>query len=452
MNVSIIGLGKLGLSMAMAIASKGHRVIGVDIDEGIIRKLKTGQSHISEARVPELLTQTINRGLFEPTQDFSKAVFESDLSFIAVNTPQKPDGNMGLEQAVEAAKKLAQPLKQKKTFHVVAVSSTILPETTDRLLKPILEEETNKTAGKDFGLCVNPVFIALTTVVRDFLNPPAVVIGESDQRSGDLIDQLYTSICENQPKHIRTTLLMAELIKMTHNAYATAKMAFINEIADLCSKVPGADIRALTEFFRAGGERPGKFLEAGLGFGGPCFPRDLEFFTNYVKTKLSESPLLESIQISNRRHAAHLVGLLEDELSSLKNRKVAVLGLSYKPNSDITESSFSLNLIELLVFRGAVVSAYDPAVKECPWKIRGDFKIHKNIPETLKEADACIVATPWDEFKKLRALDFERTMKQTILLDPWRLYERESREAFHRYLPVGIGAVSAELQSLFQKT
>ncbi len=418
--------------MALAIAGKGHRVIGVDISDEVIRKLKLKESHIQEPQVCELLIQTTDQGLFEPTQDFSKAIFESDLSMISVNTSQKADGSMDLEQVKDAAKKLAHVIKQKKSFHIIAVSSTILPETTDRILTPLIEEESQKKAGEDFGLCVNPVFIALTSVVRDFLNPPVVVIGESDKTSGAFLDQLYHSICQNRPQHVHTTALMAELIKMAHNAYATTKMAFINEMADLCSKIEGADIEALTEFFRAGGERPGKFLEAGTGFGGPCFPRDLRFFANYAKARLPALPLLESISASNAWHAAHLVDLLEDELGSLKKRKVAVLGLSYKPNSDITEASFSIRIIESLLSKEAIVSAYDPIVKEVnQWEGSENFKIHINALDALRDADACIVATPWGEFKKLKVRDFENTMKQTVVVDPWRLYHKsEIRETF----------------------
>ena len=432
--------------MAVALTSKGHSVIGVDISDEIVEKIGKKQSPINEPGVQELLSNAIEKNLFRATHDFREAVSQSDISFIAVNTPKLENHNMDLSQVVNASEMVARALKEKPSFHVVAISSTVLPETAERIIKPILEEHSGKTAGKEFGLCVNPVFIALTTVVRDFLAPPVLVIGESDPRSGDLLLQLYNSVLAPQPETVRTTLFMAELIKMAHNAYATMKVAFINEIADLCSRIPDADITAFEAFLKAGGERSGRFLKSGLGFGGPCFPRDLNFFTDYMKKYLTESSLLESIEMANEKHADHVVAILENELQTLVGTRIAILGLSYKPNSSITEASFSLKLIERLLSKGVNLSVYDPQVHHLE-----DFEIEisKTVEDALRNSDACILATPWDEFKTLGVPFFKKTMRRSVVLDPWGALDLKDNEKFDRYLRLGKG--SAPLQAFLRK-
>ena len=442
MNISVIGLGKLGLSMAVAIASKTHQVIGVDTSPLVLQKIKAGISPIQEPEVETFLRRLMDEGRFRATSDFETAVFESELSFIAVNTPEQIDGGMDLSQVKTASQMIAQVLKEKSDFHVIATSSTILPETTDRVLKPICEEISGKKAGKDFGLCVNPVFIALTTVVRDFLSPPVVVIGESDKRSGDILSQLYSSICNNQPHHIRTSPLMAEFIKMAHNAYATTKMAFMNEMAGACSRIPDADVRVLTQFFQLGGERAGRFLEAGLGFGGPCFPRDLRFFLNYLKTRMPETPLVEAIQHSNQEHAVRIVELIEEELGQLRNRKISILGLAYKPNIAIAEESFSLKLIDVLLLKGTEIIVFDPRVKELK-KIEPNGKLHmaSHMGKALADSECCILATPWEELRHMEPAQFKQQMKKAFVFDPWRFYERSKIEKnVDRYLSLGVSS------------
>lgn len=450
MNISVVGLGKLGLPLACTIANKGHQVIGVDISPKALESLKQGKSHIDEPQVDRLLGQALSRRSFSVTSDFEEAIRNTDLTFIAVNTPDKADDTMDLSQIQESCDRIGSALKSKRNFHVIAISSTILPETLDRIAIPALGKNSLKTCGRDFGVCANPVFIALSTVVKDLLNPPVVVIGQSDSKSGAILHQFYDTFTENHAPIIHTTKVMAEFIKLAHNAYCTNKMAFINEMAAICSHIPGADIHALTQFFKAGGERQGRFLQAGLGFGGPCFPRDLRFFINYSGAKTSGISLLEAIDHSNREYPKKIVDLLEKELkASLNGKRITVLGLSYKPNSNITERSFSLRLIEALESEGAQIKAFDPKVKSIPAKDASvSFKICDSLNQALENSELALIATPWKEFEHLDSETLVEWMKEPVLFDPWHLVPPEKfRDTHARYIALGTPVFTSELGS-----
>lgn len=424
MKVAVIGLGKLGLSMAVAIAGKGVQVFGVERDRKRRHLIQKGRSPIDEPGIQEKLPALLKEGSLLLC-DYGEAVSETEAAFVAVNTPESSRGKMNTRDLEDCVAKIGEELRKQPRFYIIAVNSTVLPETTEFKLKPLLEKRLGKKVGHDFGLAANPVFIALTTVIRDFLNPPVVVIGASDPKTSDWLAAFYNKICENQPPILKTAPTMAEVIKLAHNAYCTSKMAFINEVADLCARVPGGDIRKVEEFFSKGGERAGKFLRAGLGFGGPCFPRDLRFFLKYTEGKKLKTPLLNSVERSNREHARELVRQIQREAGSLEGKKVAVLGLSYKPGIKNFEDSFSFRLIEELEKKRARISAYDPlqgpgASKNgmAPALASKKVLLKKNLRQALKGTDLCIVAHASKEFQNIRKIAFPRTPPPHFF-DPW---------------------------------
>lgn len=444
MNISVVGLGKLGFPMAIAIAKMGHQVVGVDVDERRVASIAKGTSPISEPGMDGLLKEALASRRFQITTDYQTAVGNSSISIIAVNTPDGPDGNMDLSQIRESSQAIGNALRNKRDFHIVAVSSTILPGTTTDLVRPTLEQYSGKRCGEDFGVCASPVFIALATVVRDFLNPPVVVLGEGDERVGKTMADFYAGLCQNKPQILRTTPLTAELIKMTHNAFATCKMAFINEIGVLCSRLSGADVRAITKFFQHGGERAGKFLTAGLGFGGPCFPRDLKFFLSYSETMGYRPTLIRAVGESNVRHTHEIIRLIEESSGELKGRVTAILGLAYKPGVDIIENSFSLVLTKLIQEKGASVRVYDPmAMRNCREVLGNGFVYASSAIEALRGAELCILTTPWKEFKELKSADFKAQMKRSLVFDPWGLFDADSfAEDLDGYVRLGDGQLA----------
>lgn len=438
-DVAVIGLGKLGLCMAVALASKGHRVVGVDVVPEWVDKINGGGCPVNEPGLGGLLAPLVKSRMIRCTTDYREAV-KTAISFVAVNTPLNPDNTMEMEQIRDSSESLGKALKGSRGRHIVAVSSTILPTTCDEIIRPILEKRSGKKCGKDFGVVANPVFIALTTVVHDYLRPPFVIIGSYDDASGDVLQKFYSGVCENRPPVVRTTPIMGEVIKFAHNAFMTTKISFINEMADMCARLRGGDGAVLREFFKIGGDRPGKFFMTGLGFGGPCFPKDLRTFISFLKSRDIQYGFLQSIHDSNSAHAGRIVDLVESAIGRIAGMRVAFLGLAYKPQTDIVENSFSFDLVERLLKRGAKVVVYDPPAIEAARRVLGKRVAYgKNLTETLKGADLCVVATAQDEFKTIAAETFRRHMKQSILLDVWGLYDaRKFRKMLKHYLVVGV--------------
>jgi len=424
MKVSIVGLGKLGLPMAVAIAKRGIQVYGVERDPKRVRQLQRGESPIDEPGIqPKLKSLIRNRRLI--LTSYSEALSKTDAAFIAVNTPERSLGEMDTRDLETCVSEIGRELKHHSKFYVLAVASTIVPETIDGKIRPLLEKTSGRKVGKSIGLCANPVFIALSSVIRDYLNPPVVVLGATDPRTSRWMAQFYKQVCENKPPILTTTPLTAEVIKLTHNAYCTSKMAFINETADLCSQSPGADIRKVEEFFRVGGERTGRFLKSGLGFGGPCFPRDLRFFVKYMEKKGLKSPLLKAINVSNEEHAHQLIKQIRSQLGSLKGKKVALLGLSYKPGVRNFEDSFSFRLIQKLEAEKARVFVYDPLLVPhspgngffYPVFDHRKLVVKKSMREALEGADLCVLAHPLESFN-LKQKDLSG-MARPLVFNPW---------------------------------
>ncbi len=424
MKVSIIGLGKLGLPMAVAMAERGIQVFGVERDPKRINLLRRGISPSDEPGIKSKLKILIrNRCLV--LSNYSEAISETEAVFIAVNTPERSLGEMDTRDLETCVAEIGCELRHHSEFYVLAVVSTIVPETIDGKLRPLLEKTSGRKVGKTVGLCANPVFIALSSVIRDFLNPPVVVVGATDQRTSKWMSQFYKKVCQNKPPLLTTSPYTAEVIKLAHNAYCTSKMAFINETANLCSQSPRADIRKVEEFFRVGGERTGHFLKAGLGFGGPCFPRDLRFLVKYMEKKGLKPPLLRAISVSNEEHAHQLVKQIRSQSGSLKGKKVALLGLSYKPGVKNFEDSFSFRLIQKLEEEMAQVFVYDPLLMSHssqngllrPLFDRSKLVVKKSPREALKGADLCILAHPIASMN-LKKKDFQR-MAQPFVFNPW---------------------------------
>ena len=243
-NVSVVGLGKLGLCTAACFASKGHRVIGVEKNDNFVEKLQSRCCPIDETGLEGLLEKCWDN--LAVTTDISIAVRDSDITLIIVPTPSKSDGRFTNKYVEAVLKSIGPELKDKDTFHVIDVVSTVMPGSCDKIFKPLLEELSGRVCGKDFGLVYNPEFIALGSVVRDFLNPDMVLIGASDERSAAIIKELYASTCDSSPEIVCMSLVNAEITKLSLNCFVTMKISYANELASICEKVPVADVDVVT--------------------------------------------------------------------------------------------------------------------------------------------------------------------------------------------------------------
>ena len=272
MKLSIIGLGKLGAPMAAVMAHKGHVVVGVDVNADYVAAIQQGHAPLKETGLEEMIQA--NRERLSATVNYEEAVLGTDATFIIVPTPSDPDGTFSLRNVMIAAEKIGAALRKKQGWHLVVLSSTVMPGSTGGKLLPALEAHSGKKCGEGFGLCYNPEFIALGSVIRDMLNPDMILIGESDERSGEILEKLYTGVCDSNPHIRRMNHVNAELTKISVNTFVTTKISYANMLAQVCETLPGADVDVVTSAIGCDSRIGQKYLKGALGYGGPCFPRD----------------------------------------------------------------------------------------------------------------------------------------------------------------------------------
>ena len=437
MNISVIGLGKLGLCTAACFASKGYRVIGVDTNQHVLDQLRLKQCPVDEPGLEEFLGKSW--GNLTVTDNACEAISNSEITLIIVPTPSRSDRKFTNKYIENVLESLAPALKKKDSFHVIDVVSTVMPGSCDSRFKPLLERISGKACGVDFGLVYNPEFIALGSVIKDFLNPDMVLIGASDKRSGDMAKELYLSTCESSPAIKVMSLINAEITKLSLNCFVTMKISFANELASICEKVPGADIDAITDALGSDTRIGSKYLKGGLGFGGPCFPRDNQAFQAFARESGIEPMLGPQVVAINNC----VVDRLFDIISKNTNPgdKIALLGLSYKPGTHIIEESQSIMLAKRLIDSGFVVSVHDPKAISAAKDVLGDNAGCFDDPyECIKNAAGIILLTNWQDYE---ALDWKLAgtlaKDRALLIDSWRVLRDIHLDGF-RYAGLGIGA------------
>ncbi|MCX5705630.1 MAG: nucleotide sugar dehydrogenase [Candidatus Omnitrophica bacterium] len=421
-KISVVGLGKLGLCTAACFASKGFKVIGVDVDIDKINKINKALTPIIETDLAELLKKSIKN--LKATSDYDEAILNSDVTFIVVATPSLADGSFSNEYLEKAVHKIAESLKKKKGYHVVVVTSTVMPQTTETVVKYVLEKVSGKKCGKDFGLAYNPEFIALGSVIHDFLNPDMLLIGEANKVDGDILEYIYKKTCDNNPYFARMSPVNAEITKISLNCYITTKITFANSLSQVCEKVKGADAYVISTALGMDSRIGSKYIRPGLGYGGPCFPRDNQAFACFARLMETQAKLAEKVDEVNRDQVTRVLDRINDSLANSKSKKskkrIAVLGLSYKPNTPIIEDSQALNIAHMLVNEGYIVSVYDPQAMENARGVLGDAVGYaKNAQECVSGADLTVLAVPWQEFKKI---NFKKAGKDMIILDCWQFF------------------------------
>ena len=437
MNISVIGLGKLGLCTAACFASKGHKVIGVDNNKRIKESLRLKQCPINETGLEELLAKSWgNLAIADNTQE---AIYNSETTLIVVPTPSCPDGKFTNKFIKDVFEDMVAPLKEKKGFHVIDVVSTVMPGTCDRLFKPLLERRTRKLCGVDFGLVYNPEFIALGSVIRDFLNPDMILIGASDMRSGNIVKELYISTCENGPDVKMMSLTNAEITKLSLNCFVTMKISFTNDLASICEKIPGADIDLITDALGSDTRIGKKCLKAGLGFGGPCFPRDNTAFQAFAQSVGSEARLGEQVVAINNAVVERLFDIISGQVD--KKERVALLGLAYKPGTHIVEESHAIKLAEKLLNAGFVVAVNDPKALASGKDVLGShIRYHDDPYSCVRGAKAIVLLTNWPIYE---GLDWQRIGNQAknraLLVDCWRVLKATEQINF-QYIALGMGS------------
>ncbi len=441
-KISVIGVGYVGLCTAVGLASKGYFVTACDIDPEKIKKINRGIPPFYEPDLQEKLSECIKKGTLKGLhKQTNRAIEETDFTFVAVGTPSKPDGSIDLKYIEEAAGNIGLALKEKETYHVIIIKSTVVPGTTQNLVKPILEQKSNKKCGQDFGLCMNPEFLRQGSAFNDTLNADRVVIGSYDQRSGDSLEALYRDFYKPQaPPIIRTTLSTAELIKYASNAMLATKISFINTIANICEKIPSADVKVVAEAMGLDKRIGPLFLDAGLGYGGSCFPKDVKALIACSKNFGYNPELLESTENVNKKQPLKAVDLAKQQIGTLKDKKIAILGLAFKPDTDDMREARVIPIINQLIAEDAHVVAYDPVASSTAKLIfKSKITYATSLSSCLQDADLCIIVTEWPEFKNLKPEDFIKYMKHPNLIDGRRIYNPQEFREKLKFTAIGLG-------------
>ena len=415
--ISVFGLGKLGASMAGAFASKGFLVTGVDVNHEVVRALNEGRAPVPEPGLQELI-QT-HRNNLRATLSAEEAIGASEISFVIVPTPSDHDGSFSLQYAKHAFRGIGQALRGKQAYHTVVMTSTVLPGATRYGLLPVLERESGKQCGRDFGLCYNPEFIALGSVLRDFLNPDFYLLGQFDEKSGDMLEVVHHRVSESRAPVKRMSLENAELAKIAVNSFVTMKISFANLMAELCEKLPGGDVDVVSDALGMDRRIGRKYLTGGLGFGGPCFPRDnmaLEFMGRMFGL---DTRLLRANHEYNRGLATRISEKIVTLLPA--GSTVAVLGLAYKPHTPVVEESPGVAICRALADGGFRVIGHDPlAVGEAGGILRYHAVLTSDLFEALENADAVVVTTPDPAYLQIVPNDISPKSQPILVLDPWR--------------------------------
>ena len=356
MNVSVFGLGYVGAVSAGILAHEGHRVIGVDPNETKIELINAGTSPIIEPHIGELIAHSVSAGRLSATDDAFRAVHETDISLVCVGTPSRHNGDLDLSFLRRVSEEIGAAIGQKESFHVVVIRSTMLPGTMREVVIPALTAASGKTLGAGFGVCMNPEFLREGSAVDDYRNPPKIVIGESDLKSGDRLIELYKAL---EAPLVRTDIATAEMVKYADNTWHAVKVVFANEIGTFC-KAMGIDSHKVMDIFCQDTKLnlSPYYMRPGFAFGGSCLPKDIRALTHKAKMNDLHLPLLNSILPSNDAQIARGI----DMVIKAGSKKVGVLGFSFKAGTDDLRESPIVTMIEYLIGKGYDLRLYDKNV------------------------------------------------------------------------------------------
>lgn len=394
MKISIIGCGYVGAVTGACFAGRGHEVTFVDVDSRKLEEINAGRAPIYEPGLDDLLQRC--RGRIATTMDIGDAVAATDITFICVGTPSNSDGSIDLGYILSATEAIGDALRGIDRFHTVIVKSTVFPGTTGDLVTPRLEEKSGKRACIDFGIGSNPEFLKEGCAVQDFLSPDRIVIGAEDERTRGVMEELYASF--TCPK-VAVSIQTAEMIKYASNAFLATKITFANEIGNICKNL-GIDSYEVFAGVGIDSRIGPAFFRSGIGFGGSCFPKDLSALIAGAKEHGVDAALLKTVVALNRVQPLKLIELLRKHLPDLRGRRIGLLGLAFKPDTDDIRESRALPVVEELTRQGAQIVAYDPMAMENFRKIFPGIEYASSATEVLA-ADAALILTEWPEFNDL---------------------------------------------------
>lgn len=434
-SVCIAGTGYVGLVAGSFFADKGFKVVCSTLDEHKVDIINSGKAPFYEKDLDPIVEKVVRSGMMRAVRGRIEAIRGSDLIFISVGTPSLPDGSCDLSFIKGVAEEIGKGVKEccdspgvcgGHGYKVVVVRSTVIPGTTRNVVLPIIEKLSGKKAGKDFGICMSPEFLRQGDAVQDTYIPDRLVIGEHDEKSGEELLKFYRECYGKKVPILRMSMESAELVKYASNSLLATKISFTNEIANIAEKIEGIDVTEVMKGVGLDSRIGPKFLNAGAGFGGSCFPKDVKALMSFAKERGCETKILSSVMEVNAEQARHTVDLVERELGGLSGKTIAMLGLSFKPDTDDMREAPSVKMITRLLEAKAKVKAYDPVSMKSAeeyWLKGKNVEYAKSAEEALKGADAVIIATEWPVFKEIKPETFRKLMKNPLVIDGRRIYD-----------------------------
>lgn len=433
MKITVVGTGYVGLVTGVALSHIGHKVTCIDIDEKKVESMRKGVSPIYEPGLEELMLQNIEENRLFFTTNHEEGFANAEVVYIAVGTPEREDGSANLSYIEQVAKDIAANI----SHSIIVVTKSTVPVGTNHYIKQLITENLVKDIKVE--VVSNPEFLREGSSVHDTFNGDRIVIGADNEKAANVIEEI------NKPIGIpvyKTDIRSAEMIKYASNAFLATKISFVNEIANICEKV-GANIEDVAQGMGLDKRIGSMFLKAGIGYGGSCFPKDTKALTKIASNIDLDFTLLKAVVQVNNKQQHKLVKSAQSRLGSLRDKKVAILGLAFKPNTDDMREAASVTIIKELLGEGAEITAFDPvAIENAKKLLPGTVAFTDNLQEALANKDVAFIVTEWQEVKELDLTSFSKLMKQPIVFDGRNCFDlKEVKKHEIEYYSIGRNSV-----------
>ncbi len=439
-KVCIAGTGYVGLVAGSCFADKGFDVVCSTLDERKVDLINQGKAPFYEKDLDPIVERAVGSGKMKAMKGRLEAIQMSDIIFISVGTPSLPDGSCDLRFIRGVAEEIGKAIKDDDRYRVAVVRSTVVPRTTRDVVIPLIEEYSGKKAGEGFGICMSPEFLRQGNSVFDTYNPDRLVVGEFDKRSGDVLYDFYRQAYSEDLPVLRMSMESAELVKYAANSLLATKISFANEIANIAETIPGVDVKEVMDGAGLDNRLNRKFLDAGCGFGGSCFPKDVKALISFAKGNGYKPLVLDSVIETNLAQARHMVELAERELGSLEGKNITILGLAFKPDTDDMREAPAIKIINQLLEKNANVRAYDPVAMENSktyWLKDKPVDYKDSIDAAIEGSDVVLVLTDWPHFKEITADRYKQLMPKPVVIDARRAHDPKTMDGV-RYVGIGL--------------
>ena len=434
MKIAVIGLGFVGLTLSSVLASRGITTIGIDSDRKKCSKIAKGIPTFFEPNLEKTLKKALKKKLIITNKLYS--INNCDFIFITVGTPEKKNGEIDLSFIKEVVRSVGKLISKNKKKPIILIKSTVIPGTMKNVVLPILERNSKKKAGKDFGLISNPEFLQESRAIRDTIKPHVVVLGGYKTKFMRKTEKFFSRFNPNVPIII-TNHQTAEMIKYANNSFLATKISFINQIASICQAIPDTNIDDIAETIGLDPRIGNLFLNAGPGYGGSCLPKDINAIIN-LSSKIGVEPiLLNAVEKTNKLQISNVVVLIKQNIEEIKGKKITILGVAFKPDTDDIRDSMSIELIRRLMKSGANVTIHDPKALDNARKIfHGNAKYATSISSALKNCQCAVIMTKWKQYEKINNKTIKH-MNKKFIIDSRRILSNKNLDA--KYYAIGLG-------------